>query len=158
MWIVWETLIPVVVGGGIAAVGGIVAPTVSKWLDNRAERRKRRAEKFEEMINTLYENDDWLDELRGIRAFGNQRAERACPLPRGQTIAALYFPALIGEFDKVEVEGRKYIMWMNEAAKKRLGGKLNELNDGLEAAYKPYRVQFVSTLNVLRDYAKTELQ
>ena len=62
-----SSLAPVIVGGllalgGVALTGGVSVGV--RFLQSREEKRKRRAEKFEELVAALYEFDHWLDKLR----------------------------------------------------------------------------------------------
>jgi hypothetical protein len=56
----FEVLIPVVVGGLIAIAGGLVGPPFLHHLQVKADKRKRRAEKFEELVVALHEHKHWL--------------------------------------------------------------------------------------------------
>jgi len=85
-------ILSVIVGGVIGVVGGIAGPPLVHWLNDKSDRRKKRAEKFEEMVNTLYEHDHWLNEARDILVFGSKGIEGMSPLPRAQAIVAVYFP------------------------------------------------------------------
>ena len=77
-----ETLLPVIVGGIIGLLGGLVGPPLAYWLNEGAARKRRRAEKLEELIGAVYEYDDWLESLRGIRVFGHEGKESPSPLAR----------------------------------------------------------------------------
>jgi hypothetical protein len=102
------SLWPVVVGGllaGLFALGGIgVGAVVASRRDaaqERREARKRRADKFEELVAAVYEFDHWLDSMRG-----HGGPQTTSPFSKVQSIAAVYFPQfseLISELNRVHV-------------------------------------------------------
>jgi hypothetical protein len=51
-----NVLLPAIVGGLIAIAGGLVGPPFLHHLQQKAERKRKRAEKFEELIAALYEH------------------------------------------------------------------------------------------------------
>ena len=97
----WATLVPVIVGGAIAVVGGVLAPAISRSLDDKSERRKKRVEKFEELVGALFEYDEWLDDIRDIRVFGREQLEPPSPLAKTQAIAAIYFHEFNGDLAEI---------------------------------------------------------
>jgi hypothetical protein len=61
------SLAPTIVGGLIAIGGtivGIAGSTLIFLLQTRAEKKKRREEKFLDLVAAVYEHDHWLDTLR----------------------------------------------------------------------------------------------
>jgi hypothetical protein len=80
------SLWPVVVGGLLAlggTVAGAIATTIRDATQQRYETRKRRADKFEELVAAVYEFDHWLDGIRNRDAYGNDKVpETASPLRR----------------------------------------------------------------------------
>ncbi len=98
-----NSLMPVVVGGllalsGIAVTGAITLAI--HWLQSGAEKKKRRAEKFEELVSAIYQFDHWVDILRNIQVYGEEHSLEASPFAKIQAITAIYFPA----FDKGNLE------------------------------------------------------
>lgn len=70
-----NSLLPVVVGGlltmgGVAISGGITF--FVHWLDRSEEKRKRGADKFEELVKSIYEFDEWLNMKEADMAFGQK--------------------------------------------------------------------------------------
>jgi hypothetical protein len=51
----WTTLVPVMVGGAIGLVGGWLEPWLLERKKEAAENKKKRAEKFEKLVATLFE-------------------------------------------------------------------------------------------------------
>jgi hypothetical protein len=52
---------------------GVIGATIRDAAQQRNEKTKRRADKFEELVAAIYEYDHWLDTLRHRDAFGSPR-------------------------------------------------------------------------------------
>ena len=83
-----STLVPVVVGGAIGLMGGWLGPWFLERKKEGAEKKKRRAAKFEELVTALYEHKHWLDmmeSLLGLRvrakALNDSICKSSCHLP-----------------------------------------------------------------------------
>ena len=80
------SLWPVVVGGLLAlggTVAGAIATTIRDAAQQRHEIRKRRADKFEELVAAVYEFDHWLESIRNRDALASVTArKRRRPLRR----------------------------------------------------------------------------
>lgn len=153
-----ESLIPVIVGGLIGLAGGIAGPPISHWLNEGSSNKKKRAEKLEEMIGYIYAHEHWLDIVRNIRVYGAPDTQEQTPLPKANAIAAIYFPQFIPALAKLSVVSRQYELWMLEAAKKRLAGNINGLNDGHQEAYQSYLDMREELLKLLRECAASEFR
>lgn len=149
-------ILSVIVGGVIGVVGGIAGPPLVHWLNDKSDRRKKRAEKFEEMVNTLYEHDHWLNEARNILVFGSEGTEGMSPLPRAQAIVAVYFPTFNARLAELESAARNYRAWMLSAAQKRIRGNIDKLTNGAPEAYAPYWNKFMELVGELRAFAERE--
>ncbi len=77
-----EALLPVIVGGIIGLLGGLVGPPLAHWLGEGAARKKKRAEKLEELIGALYAFDHWLGLMRSINVWGKEATEPPSPFQR----------------------------------------------------------------------------
>jgi hypothetical protein len=90
------SLWPVVVGGLLGVGGtlvGVIGTTFREAAQQRHEKAKRRADKFEELVAAVYEFDHWLDIMRHRDAFGAGEApETVSPFAKVQSISAVYFP------------------------------------------------------------------
>lgn len=136
-----SSLTPTIVGGLLVIGGGIIGligPAIRDTLQFHEERRRRRAEKFEELVKSIYEFDHWVDTER-TRALGGAAAEPSVsPFAKIQAIASLYFPQfdpLVRELDRGTAN---YRVWIETANFKRTSGQLAALPDGLAEAMKPY--------------------
>jgi hypothetical protein len=154
------SLWPVVVGGllaGLFALGGIgvglVGAARRDVAQERREARKRREEKFEELVAAVYEFDHWLDGIRK-RAFGvGDAPETVSPFAKVQSISAVYFPQfseLIGELDRASVQ---YRMWIYKAARRGA-----DPADGFDEAFSPYAKNREALLGALSKFAHEHFQ
>ena len=124
----------------------------------RREARKRRADKFEELVAAVYEFDHWLDSMRG-----HGGPQTASPFSKVQSIAAVYFPQfseLISELNRVS---RQYRIWIVEAWAKRVSDNITtelatELLDRYDELHEPYAQKRNALLATLTKFAHEEFQ
>ena len=135
---VWATLLPVIIGGFIGLAGGLLGPPLTHWLNQDAAKRAARRARLEELMIVLYDYDHWLDSKKTEAVFAGPAVTTASPLPRAQAIAAIYFPSVGDDVSEVGLLGQQYQVWMFQRAQARLQGQIQELNEGLEAAWQPY--------------------
>jgi hypothetical protein len=154
----WGTLIPVLVGGVIGIAAGFVGPFALARQKEASDQKKKRAEKFEELVAAIYEFDHWVDNLVHIHAYGDALPSVVSPFAKIQAIASVYFPQFdqkISEFDRAT---GVYKLWMTTAGEKRIANKLDQVNDGLLDAYKPYVEKRDGLLTALKEFARSEFQ
>ena len=105
------SLWPVALGGLLGMGGtmvGVIGATIRDGAQQRNEKAKRRADKFEELVAAVYEFDHWLDTLRLRNAFGQDVPRTISPFAKVQSISAVYF----SQFDELVSEleiAAKYI-------------------------------------------------
>jgi hypothetical protein len=147
-----------IVGGAIAVVSGWLGPWVIEGRKEKAELKKRRADKFEEMVGAVYEFDHWLDTARG-RALGGITSEpTVSPFAKIQAIAAAYFPdfdPLIRDLDR---KTNDYRAWIETAAFERVSGRLKELPDGFIEVLNPYTDARDKLMDELKRFTHTSFQ
>lgn len=148
----WGTLLPVIVGGGIATLGGLVGPPLTHWLLRKREREKERTQKFEELIGLVYEHDHWLDLKRSIAVAGMEDTHPIDPLPKAKAIVAMYFPDLKEDFAELEILSKDYQQWILQLGLKRIDGKIDTAREGFGDVYKPFLKRFKSLIEKLENY------
>jgi hypothetical protein len=126
-----DNLLPVIVGGLIGLAGGFVGPWFLQKAKDASDREKHRAEKFEELVQTVYEHRFWLNSVKNIRVFGEARDEPPSPFAKLESIAMVYFPQFLPSITELDRLSDAYEIWMHEAAKKRLANQITTLGDGL---------------------------
>jgi hypothetical protein len=108
-------LLPVVVGGALALFsGGYV-----QKLQSKADKEKRRAEKFEELLAGIYEHDHWLNLMSNYRVLGDEPPQGSAPLLRVLAISMAYFPELLEKISGFASISEAYEVWMLGAAQRR---------------------------------------
>ena len=117
------SLMPTIVGGLLAMGGAVIGATGSAIVflfQSRAEKKKRREEKFQELVVAVYEHDHWIDNLRRFYVVDFQGEIKVSPFAKTHAISDIYFP----QFEKVIVElgtaAKEYRTWMYEVAQKNL--------------------------------------
>jgi hypothetical protein len=107
----FDVLLPVIIGGGIAIVGGLIGPPFLHHLQQKAEKKRKRAEKFEELIATLYEHSHWLKEMQNVRLFGAEDKNVMSPLAKVQAISTVYFPDFEDQIRQLDIAADQYDLW-----------------------------------------------
>jgi hypothetical protein len=142
-------------------LGGLLTPLGGWALDARkeaSEKKKKRAEKLEELVAALYEHKHWLDTVRKLRVFGGDAPEGMSPFAKIEGIVTVHFPSLLPKLAELEAASDDYELWMITAAQKRLAAKGKADIEGFDDAYKPYMQKLGGLLKAIREYAKSEFQ
>lgn len=126
------------VGGGLTLLGVALGPAITQWLESRTTREAKRVERFEELLELLQRQDEWLNLERRVKVYGEVHEIPPEPLSKAYAVAALYFPQFLPDLRQLDAETRKYSLWTSHAAGRRLEGKITEINDGWGAVYGPY--------------------
>lgn len=148
---IWTTLLPVMVGGAIGVAGSFFGP----WFN---EKKKKRAEKIEELVTAVYEFDHWVDKYRNVTAFGDPGEIGLSPMAKMEAIAAVHFPVFLDKISAVDEAANKYVVWILAAAQKRLDGKIKEINEGFAEASRPYLQRRNDLLDELKEFAGKQLK
>jgi hypothetical protein len=149
----WPILLPVIVGGLLAVLGGAVGPFISNFLTARNAERSKRLERFEAMFTSIYTHDHWLDNKRNVIAFGEKIDLGPPPIYTTISIAALYFPSLLDPVNALDRASDSYLLWMSQAGVKRLNGETGSIGEGMSEAFKPYRAAQLELVSALGKYA-----
>jgi hypothetical protein len=154
------SLMPTIVGGLIAIGGivvGIAGSTLVFLLQTRAERKKRREEKFLDLVAAVYDHDHWLDTLRRIYVVEIEGEIKVSPFAKIQAISDVYFPQFEKAVDELGNAAREYRAWMYEVAQHKPETKA-ELNAGHKIAVAPYTAKQNALLAELRNFSRREFQ
>jgi hypothetical protein len=146
-----------IVGAAIALVSVAITNATNLWIkrgERRHEEKKRRAEKFETLVETVYEYDHWLDVDRDITAHGQPGEIKMSPLAKIEAIAAVHFPQFSESVKALGRAGLGCQSWSLEAGqKRRAGGGVQEINDGYQVALEPYMLARNALLEELKKFA-----
>ena len=146
------------VGGAIGLVGGWLGPSLVERRKEAAEKKRIRAEKFEEMVTAIYEFDDWLNRKENIQVFGGEEKLGSSPFAKMEAISAVYFPEFMEKTEELQKAVRNYELWMSKAWKKRVDGEIDKVNEGLLDVFNPYKDRRKELLKGLRNYASKNFQ
>jgi hypothetical protein len=123
------------------------------------EKKKRRADKFEELVAALYEFDHWINNQRRQRAYGEALPDTISPFAKLQSISSVYFPQFDKQIGELSTATSGYRVWMGEFAKKRIEGRVNpKEEDGFSEAYGEYLDKLNKLLDALKEFARKEFQ
>jgi hypothetical protein len=153
----WATLLPVIVGGLIGLTGGLAGPWFLERREQAAEKKKKLAEKFEELIAAIHEHSHWLVTARSVRVLGIEKELSVNPITKALAIVAIYFPQFYDETKELDLAAGQFETWMFEAGQRRLGG-VKDFLDGHINAYDPYARKRLNILDHLRKFASAEFQ
>jgi hypothetical protein len=76
------SLLPVVVGGLIVIIAGLVGPYFIQRAKDATEKKRKRAKKFEELVGAVYEYDHWIDTTRNIRIVSDDKEINVSPIAK----------------------------------------------------------------------------
>ncbi|MBX5223797.1 hypothetical protein HJC04_26330 [Rhizobium sp. NLR8a] len=148
---IWPVLMPVIVGGSLAILGGALSPIVSHILSARSARQARRVQRFEEMMAAVYEHDHWLDGKRHI-SIGQEVESGPPPIHKARSIVLMNFEELRAPIRELDLASSRYQHWMAEVAVNRSKGVLSV--EGFQAAYKIWLDEFTSFQDVAAAYVR----
>jgi len=152
-----NVLLPVVVGGLLGLAGGLIGPPYLHRLQQKAERKKRQAEKFEELVNALYQHSHWLNVMKDVQVFGSDDQLTMSPMARVQAISLVYFPEFDAQIRELDSVADRYELWALQAKQKRLDADPTYAEGNAEA-YKPYTQTFYLRGKELNAYARREFR
>lgn len=150
------TLVPVIVGGVIGFATGWFGPWLLEGRKEKAERKNRRADKFEELIAALYEHKHWLDIMERIWVYGFEEVRTMSPFAKVHAIARIYFTEFEAQIAALESASVAYEKWMYRAADSRVKGK--PTIEGMSEAYGAYYDKFWSLQSELSEFSKKEFR
>jgi hypothetical protein len=124
-----------------------------------AEKSKRRAEKFEELISILFQHKHWIYTIRDIRLYDYDGELTISPMAKAQAIVVVYFPQFRATIDKLDLIADEVEVWMIERQKQRLAGAdLKKVTEGMLDTYHPYSKVFFELVGKLHRFGETEFR
>jgi hypothetical protein len=145
-------------GGSLGGIGvGLVGTARRDAAQERREARKRRAEKFEELVAAVYEFDYWLEGVRDREAFGRYGIPvAASPFAKLEAISAVYYPQFQRLIADVWVAADRYQNWIRRVADERKDGRQGT-KDFLEVL-DPYMAARGALLDAIKNFPREEFQ
>jgi hypothetical protein len=127
------------------------------FRSRRAEKKARRAVKFEELVAALFAHKHWLDTMSKIGVFDHEGQLTLSPFAKVQAISSVYFPEFAQEISELDLAADRYEAWILDARQKRLQDEQSYL-DGAKEAYNPYFERLHSLQKKLRAFARREFR
>jgi hypothetical protein len=153
----WSVLLPVVVGGAIGVIGGFVGPFLVQRAKDASDKRRKRAEKCEELIGAVVEHYHWIDALKYFTISGQGNQPTLSPITKIQAIVGMYFPefdALALQFDTVS---NNYVIWILDMGQRRVRNEPGYENLAGHGDVLPqYIAKRMEFLSALRNVARRE--
>jgi hypothetical protein len=152
-------LISVVVGGIIGIAGGLIGPLMLERRKEASEKKKKRAEKFEELVAAVVEHYQWIGALRFFAISGQGSLPTLSPITKIEAIASTYFPEFEGVVRQFETVSNNYEIWILSTGQKRVRNEPGYENltghDDVVTKYTDKRAEF---LMELKRFARREFQ
>ncbi|MGO7806371.1 hypothetical protein ACC694_28910 [Rhizobium ruizarguesonis] len=131
----WPVLLPVIIGGTLAILGGALSPLLSHFLTGRRARAERRIQQFEAMVSAVYEHGEWLEMHNRSLVFGEVLEPGPSPMNKVHSIAIIHFRELVAPVLRMSLLGLEYQRWMAGAAQARVEGNAPGMSEGFEKAH-----------------------
>jgi hypothetical protein len=159
-----SSLVPVIVGGLIAMGGVLISGGITlavNLMQSHNERKKRRAEKFEELVTALFDYEHWLDVVRDMYLYSSASetvpTRPATPFSKLHAIGAVHFPDFEKKIQELNVAGIAYVTWIFAARKKKIAGD-KDFIAGYSDAYAAFLKVVTSMRSELTSYAGREFR
>lgn len=108
-------LLPVVIGGVLAALGGVLGALIGHRLSLSRELRTKEREKLEQIATVAFEFSAWHERRISALLFQNTDFREQSLTDKLRMLVNLYYPALRPEMTAVLEAGLKCQSWVNEA-------------------------------------------
>ncbi|WP_137896890.1 hypothetical protein [Ramlibacter sp. 2FC] len=108
-----------------------VAISHADWVSK--EWKTTRRQKLEELMNTVYSLEQWLDRQRSIWMFQAENQHEPSPVDKINVLATLYFPELQPELNAVVRAHREALLEIIQSGQKARAAGLNQ--EALNAAH-----------------------
>jgi hypothetical protein len=157
-----NVLLSVVVGGLIGIISGLVGPYCIQRAKDAAEKKRKRAEKFEELVAAVVEHRYWIDVMRFFIISGQDYSRgigQPSPITKVQAIASTYFPEFELLILQLESASNQYEQWILDTGQKRVRNEPGYENltghDDVLTKYVDKQREFLAEL---RSFARREFQ
>jgi hypothetical protein len=146
-----ETIVPVIVGGMIGIAGTIAGPPLTHFLSQRAEQKRTRQAKLQELICLLYDHNTYAGQIMILRVTAQPEPSSAPPLPRALALVAVHLPELDEDLETL------YTLYMEhdvETARLRVEWLAGNRDAPKEAGMNTYRSYVQRHVQIIRRIKK----
>ena len=154
-----NVLLPVLVGGAIGIVGSLVGPFLIQRAKDAADKKRKRAEKCEELIGAVVEHYHWISAFRYFIISGQGSQPALSPITKMQAIVGTYFPEFEALVLKFDFASNEYEKWILDTGRKRVRNEpAYETLTGHNEVVSAYTERQHAFLAELRRFARREFQ
>ncbi|WP_132663894.1 hypothetical protein [Rhizobium sp. PP-CC-3G-465] len=151
---IWTVLLPVLIGGVLAVIGGAVGPAIGHILVAREAARTRRRERLEALLAAVISQSDWLQAKVRTTLFSENPDIQTQPLPTAVSIATIYFRDLLPALRTLEIASLEYQGWITTAGINRLENKKAEFEEDFKTTYGAYIKEVANFMDAVENYVK----
>jgi hypothetical protein len=153
------TLATVVVGGVIGLAGGWLGPWLLEQRKEKAERKKIRAQKFEELVGAVVEHYHWITAKQFLVIAGQGSEPNLSPMIKIEAITSTYFPEFTMSVRKLDSASNGYERWIFDMGQKRIRNEPGYENlPGMDEVLTKYTDMRAAFLMELKAFARREFQ
>jgi hypothetical protein len=151
----------VIVGGAIAIAGGLATQILLEYLKQRSEKRKKKAEKLEELVSLIYEHHHWIQHLYEVKVQGKTGEISLTRFAKIEAITHIYFSQFDTLVDKLAAAATTHqeLMLRNAQILQQLDLSI-ESHGPVHTGFIEARANYLRCGNILLDelkaYAKRE--
>jgi hypothetical protein len=109
---VWNGLLPVVVGGAIGILAGVIGPYFIQRAKDATDRKRKRAEKYEELVAAVVEHYHWMASMRFFFVSGQGSQPTLSPITKIEAIVSTYFPQFEMLVRQLDSASNGYEVWI----------------------------------------------
>jgi hypothetical protein len=149
---IWLKMLPVIVGGGIAILGGCIAQLLAHVLSASAASKQKRLEKLEELVKVIFEHDEWLRRKQEELIFKQPKVTEARPLAKAQAITTVHLIELLPELMEHDNESNAYEREMAQLGLEVTRHNISNLRRRLIPAFQKYIDSRELMLQAIRVY------
>jgi hypothetical protein len=154
-----NVLLPVIVGGAIGIIGGLVGPYFIQRAKEKADKKRTRNEKFEELMAAVVEHYHWFSAMRYFFISGQGSEPTLSPITKIEAIAGTYFPEFQAFVQQLDSTSNDYEVWILDIGQKRLRKEPGyERLVGHAEVLTKYTNARKAFLSALRQFARREFQ
>jgi hypothetical protein len=117
---VWNGLLPVVVGGAIGILAGVIGPYFIQRAKDATDRKRKRAEKYEELVAAVVEHYHWMASMRFFFVSGQGSQPTLSPITKIEAIVSTYFPQFEMLVRQLDSASNGYEVWILSTGQKRI--------------------------------------
>jgi len=117
-------LAPVVVGGLLATLGGVLGAVVLHKLERKTSNTRLKREKLEQLVDASYRVESWLNERMSVDLFDHENDPGTSPMSEVEMISRLYFPELREDVIHLSMVSIRYRQWIIEGQKMKSKNKV----------------------------------